>query len=182
MTGDTEAAFSFRTKKIALEAQREAAAKELARKASGVDAMDSEGCGVIKATVAEKPKQRMEKKEALKAVPPEPIVKKEPTAEIKKASSSAKPVLAHSSKKAPPAPLLAPSKGQDAPAPGVQSRPGAMVFKASGSVSAREAIAAEGAKGAEEAVGVRTRRAKGAEVAVGVRTRRATGAKTKSQQ
>ena len=106
--------------------------------------------------------EKKEEKDALKAVPPEPIVKKEPTAEIKKASSSAKPVLAHSSKKAPPAPLLAPSKGQDAPAPGVQSRPGAMVFKASGSVSAREAIAAEGAKGAEEAVGVRTRRATGA--------------------
>ena len=166
MAGDTEAAFSFRTKKIALEAQREAAAKELARKASGVAAMDSEGCGGIKATVAEKPKQRIEKKEekdALKAVPPEPIVKKEPTAETKKASSSAKPVLPHSSKKAPPAPLLTPSKGQDALAPGVQSRPGAMFFKASGSVSAREAIAAEGAEAADEAVGVRTRRATGAQ-------------------
>ena len=163
MAGDTEAAFSFRTKKIALEAQREAAAKELARKASGVAAMDSEGCGVIKATVAEKPKQRMEKKEALKAVPPEPIVKKEPTAETKKASSSAKPVLPHSSKKTPPAPLLTPSKGQDAPTPGVQSRPGAMFFKASGSVSALEAIAAEGAEAADEAVGVRTRRATGAQ-------------------
>ena len=47
MAGDTERAFAFRTKKTALEAQREAAAKELARKASGVAAMDSEGCGGI---------------------------------------------------------------------------------------------------------------------------------------